>query len=145
MLGKSSEAKLSTCHPHLQLVARKAIEVSDVDFGISEGHRSIEKQKEYFDKGLSKIDGITRKGKHNYEPSLALDIYAFVNGKASYDPEHLTYLAGIFTAVANILYARGEISHKIRWGGNWDMDGEILLDQSFDDRPHIELYKPKKS
>lgn len=27
----------------------------------------------------------------------------------------------------------------LRWGGNWNMDAEILTDQSFDDFPHWEL------
>lgn len=141
--GKSSEEKLSTCHQDLQLIMRKAISISDIDFGIAEGHRSIEVQQQYFKEGKSKIDGIKVKGKHNYTPSLAADIYAFVNGKATWENEHITYLAGLIAAVADILLEQKKITHTIRWGGNWDMDGEILLDQSFDDRPHFELVKPK--
>lgn len=141
--SNTSLKRLATCHGDLQFIMKMAISVSEVDFGISEGYRSIKKQKEYFDQGKSKIDGITRKGKHNHEPSLACDIYAYVDGKASWDHEHITYLAGVITAMANYYYNRGDIEFKIRWGGNWDMDGEILLDQSFDDRPHFELIKPK--
>jgi peptidoglycan L-alanyl-D-glutamate endopeptidase CwlK len=121
-----------------------AIIISDIDFGIAEGHRSIELQQQYFNEGKSKIDGITRKGKHNYTPSLAVDIYAYVNNKAVWDKETISYLAGIIQACAVILFKEGKINHIIRWGGNWDMDGEILYDQSFDDRPHFELIKPKK-
>jgi peptidoglycan L-alanyl-D-glutamate endopeptidase CwlK len=120
-----------------------AITVCPIDFGIAEGHRSVELQNKYFKEGKSKIDGINRKGKHNYEPSMAADIYLFINGKASWDKEGLSYVMGHINAVAELLYQQGQISHKLRWGGNWDMDGEILLDQSFDDRPHIELIKVK--
>lgn len=139
--SKTSEERLLTCHPDLQLILRKAIAISDIDFGIAEGHRSIEKQQQYFKEGKSKIDGIKKLGKHNYTPSMAADIYAFVNGKASWDNEHITYLAGLINAVADMLLEQEKITHTIRWGGNWDMDGEILIDQSFDDRPHFELIK----
>lgn len=139
--GKTSSERLSTCEMDMQKIMQQAIRVSDVDFGIAEGHRSIEKQQQYYKEGKSKIDGVTRLGKHNYLPSLAVDIYPFVNGQAKWDNEHLSYLAGLIQGVAEMLYKKGEISHLIRWGGNWDMDGEILLDQSFDDRPHFELIK----
>jgi len=123
------------------LILRTSISICPIDFGIAEGHRSIALQKKYFDEGKSKIDGITKTGKHNSKPSMATDIYLFINGKASWDNETLSYVMGHINAVAEMLFAQGKITHKIRWGGNWDMDGEILLDQSFDDRPHIELIK----
>lgn len=118
-----------------------AINVSDVDFGIAEGHRSVALQQKYFKEGKSKIDGIKTLGKHNYNPAMAVDIYPFVDGKANYTPEIVTYIAGIIRVVSEILYSSGKITFKIRWGGNWDMDGLILIDQSFDDRPHFELVK----
>ncbi len=137
--GRKSKASLATCHYDLQLIMNEAIKITNVDFGISEGHRSIERQKQLFDEGKSKIDGITRKGKHNQAPSLAADIYPYFDGAANWDNEHLSYLSGIIHAVSEMLYQQNKISHKIRWGGNWDMDGIILLDQTFDDRPHFEL------
>jgi peptidoglycan L-alanyl-D-glutamate endopeptidase CwlK len=120
----------------------EAIKITNVDFGIAEGYRSIEKQQQYFKEGKSKIDGVSKKGKHNYSPSLAVDIYPYFENGAKWDNEHLSYLSGIIHAVSEILFADGKISHKVRWGGNWDMDGIILIDQSFDDRPHFELVLP---
>ncbi len=137
--GQKSKASLATCHYDLQLIMNEAIKITNVDFGISEGHRSIERQKHIFDEGKSKIDGITRKGKHNHAPSLAADIYPYFDGNANWDNEHLSYLSGIIHAVSEMLFQQNKITHKIRWGGNWDMDGVILLDQTFDDRPHFEL------
>ncbi len=136
-----SETRLQTCHPDLQKILRESLKISDIDFGIAEGHRSVELQQQYFKEGKSKIDGVTQLGKHNTMPSMAADIYPFIGGKANYDLETLSYLAGIFHAVSEMLYNQGAITHHLRWGGNWDMDGEILIDQSFDDRPHIELVK----
>ena len=52
------------------------------------------------------------------------------------------FLGAYLMGVASVLYEKGLISHLLRWGGNWDNDGVILLDQNFDDLPHTELYKP---
>jgi peptidoglycan L-alanyl-D-glutamate endopeptidase CwlK len=141
-LGKTSKERLSTCHSDIQLIMNEAIKITNVDFGIAEGHRSIKKQQQYFKEGKSKIDGVNKKGKHNYTPSLAVDIYPYFDNGAKWDNEHLSYLSGIIHAVSEILFAYGKITHKVRWGGNWDMDGIILIDQSFDDRPHFELVLP---
>jgi len=137
--GTKSKAQLKTAHKDLQKIMNEAIKITDVDFGIAEGHRSIEKQKQYFEDGKSKLDGINKKSKHNYSPSMAVDIYAYVNNNASWDNEHLSYLAGIIHAVSEMLFEQKITNHKLRWGGNWDRDGVILADQSFDDRPHFEL------
>lgn len=131
--SNTSKDRLSTCHEDLQKIFEVAISLSPVDFGISEGHRSLERQKQLFDEGKSKIDGISKKGKHNYTPSKAVDVYAWVNGKASWDKSHLCVIAGVVMAVA------ANYSIKLRWGGNWDMDGEVISDQTFQDLPHFEL------
>lgn len=131
--GTTSKERLSTCHEDLQKVLESAIALSPIDFGIAEGHRTIERQKQLFDEGKSKIDGITKKGKHNYSPSLAVDVYAFVNGKASWDAKELCLIAGVILSVA------ANYGIKLRWGGNWDNDGQIISDQNFIDLPHFEL------
>lgn len=142
--GSNSLEKVNTCHEDLQKILKLAISRSNVDFGVTEGHRSLERQKQLFDEGKSKIDGITQKGKHNYKPSLAADIYIYhpdleTRRKLAYHRESLSYVAGIINSCANELFDEGKISHHIRWGANWDSDGVIDLDQSFDDYPHFEL------
>lgn len=134
-LSKTSIERLSTCHSDIQKVITLAIELSPVDFGIAEGHRSEERQIELFNEGKSKV----KKGKHNFYPSRAVDIYAFVNRKASWDNAHLTFLGGFIIACAKHLKEKGEITHDFRWGGNWDGDGEIISDQNFIDLPHFEI------
>lgn len=145
--GRNSQEKLNTCHPDLIKIMTLALSRSSVDFGVSEGERSLSRQKELYDQGKSKIDGIRKKGKHNYSPSLACDIYAYhpdpaTRRKIIWDLGTLCYIAGVVKSCAEELLSKGEISHTVRWGGNWDMDGVILLDQSFDDLPHFELRKP---
>lgn len=142
--GKNSRSNLDTCHPDLIRIMESAISKSSVDFGITEGYRSLARQKQLFDEGKSTIDGINKVGKHNHSPSLAVDIYVYhpdlqTRRKLAYDKSHLSYVAGIIQASAESLLANGQISHRVRWGANWDMDGVIDYDQSFDDFPHFEL------
>jgi peptidoglycan L-alanyl-D-glutamate endopeptidase CwlK len=143
-LGKGSLKKLESVHHDLVKIIKLAITRTPIDFGISEGHRSLERQKELYDQGKSKIDGINKKGKHNYSPSLAIDLYAYhpdieVRKKLAYDVPTLCIIAGVIISCADELKAKGDIKHSVRWGGNWDNDGVILYDQSFDDLPHFEL------
>lgn len=134
---------LNTCHPDLIKIAKKAIKYTDIDFGIAQGKRSLEDQKKFYAEGKSKLDGINKRSKHqgyptDNDPSYAFDIYAYVNG-ASWDERYLSYLGGVIMSVAKQLLDAGEVEHKLRWGGNWDQDGEIITDQDFDDLPHFFL------
>jgi len=156
IFGKNSSKKRDTCHSDLILILDTALSASKVDFGISEGHRSVPKQQSYYAIGrttelhrkpITNVDGVNKKGKHNYSPSLAADLFIWhpdrsTRQRIAYDNVHLAYVAGLIDATAELLYTQGKISHKIRWGGNWDRDGVIAFDQSFDDLPHFELIKP---
>lgn len=146
--GKRSSKRLSTVHVDLQKIATLVISRTNIDFSITEGARSVERQKKLFDKGLTTKDGINNVGKHNLTPAEAIDIAIYHKDTAFkyrvlFDPAHLAYVAGIFWSCALELYEKGEIEHVIRWGGNWDSDGVIKYDQSFLDMPHLELIKPK--
>ena len=55
-----------------------------------------------------------------------------INGKLSWEKEHCLVLAGMVLAIGKTL------GHSIRWGGNWDMDGEPITDQDFQDLVHFE-------
>lgn len=128
--GKSSAARLGTCHMDLIDIFCEAIESSPIDFGISSGMRTSEEQNALFNDGLSKCDGYVKKSKH--QSGLAVDIFAYVDGKASYDVRHLCMLAGHIIGTAN------RLGFELRWGGDWDSDRN-LDDQSFIDMPHFEL------
>lgn len=144
--GTGSQSKLNSCHVDLIKIMELAISRSDIDFGISEGHRSLERQYQLFLEGKSQIDGKSRTGKHNSFPSMAVDIFSYhpdteTRRQIVYDKVHLSYIAGVIKTCAQELYDNGEVSHKIRWGANWDSDGIIDYDQAFDDYPHFELTK----
>jgi peptidoglycan L-alanyl-D-glutamate endopeptidase CwlK len=130
-----SSQRLLTCDQRLQEIMVRALSRSKVDFGIAEGQRTIQRQIELFKEKKTGKDGVNHLSKHNYNPSLAVDIYGWVDGKMDYSIPVMCYLAGVIESVA------GEFGFKIRWGGNWDGDGIIITDQNFDDLPHFEIVK----
>ena len=134
--GRRSASNLMTCDTRLQAVARRVLSYSVMDFSVIEGHRSLQRQKELYDAGKSKIDGINKKGKHNYTPSKAMDLLPYpaeVNGINVWnDHQRFCVLAGLIMAAA------AEEGVKIRWGGDWDGDGNNA-DSNFHDLPHFEL------
>lgn len=141
-----SRKRLDTAHNDLQRVFELALERSHVDFGIAQGERTVEQQQQYFDEGKSKVnprayetlEELLSKGKHIVDGDIrkkseAVDVYAYYNGKAQWDKEHLCYIAGVVMSCAI------ELGIDLRWGGNWDSDGVVISDQSFQDLPHFEL------
>lgn len=144
--SNTSKERLATAHPDLIRIMEAALQLSPVDFGIAYGYRSPQKQMELYQQGrttpgpiVTNIDGVKTKSKHNEYPSHAVDIFAFVNGKASWEEKDLVFLGGIIIATAKLLKQAGKITHDIRWGGNWDGDGIIITDQNFQDLPHFEI------
>jgi peptidoglycan L-alanyl-D-glutamate endopeptidase CwlK len=132
--GEKSQTRLLTLHPDLQKILSEAIKI--YDFSIIEGHRTLEMQQSYYDRGFSKLDGVERKSKHQSYPSMAVDIMPYKKGTNAFsgqekDNRRFYFLMGIIKSVK-------EITHKLRFGIDWDMD-DIYTDQSFDDMPHIEL------
>ena len=135
--GKRSLDKLSTCHKDLQKIMEGVIDI--IDFTIVEGERTLEQQQQYFREGKSKLDGVTKKSRHQSRPSMAVDIAPWpINWN---DTRRFYFLAGHVMTLADILYDMGEITHKVRWGGDWDGD-HSFNDQSFHDLPHFELIDP---
>ena len=129
--GHSSRQRLVTCEDRIQLVFRKALELGLIDISIIDGHRGEAAQKRYFELGKSKTPW--PESKHNCLPSRGIDAAPFISGKPSSDYNHCSFLAGVVLAVAKYEGVR------MRWGGNWDMDGEPLTDQTFQDLWHYEL------
>lgn len=129
--GSASLARLATCDPRLQVVMRAAIAQGIMDMTVTEGHRDQAAQDRYFSEGKSRVR--FPNGKHNTMPSQAVDVAPFINGKLSYDQRHCCHLAGLILGIA------ASLGIKLRWGGNWDMDGEPVTDQDFQDLVHFEL------
>ncbi|AXH14260.1 peptidase [Malaciobacter mytili LMG 24559] len=138
--GKTSIQRLETCHKDLQTICNEVIKY--YDFSVIEGYRTLEMQQKYFKDGKSKLDGINQKSKHQSLPSLAVDVAPYpIDFKNEHKAKARFYhLAGYMFMASEILYKEKKITHKLRWGGDWDIDN-YFNDQSFDDLPHFELVK----
>lgn len=125
-LGSNSKKNLYGVDAELYQVVERALTITKIDFGIPRdgGIRTAERQKELFDKGVSKADGYKNKSYH--QTGKAFDVFAYVDGKASWDEQHLTHIA---TA---ILAAASQLGVPLEWGGHWS---------SFVDMPHFQ--KPR--
>lgn len=116
--------RLATVDKRLQEIAHRALELSPIDFGIpaNGGLRTAEEQNILFHHGKSKLDGYNKRSFH--QTGKALDVFAYVDGQASWEREHLAMVA------CAMLQAANELGYKLTWGGLW---------QSFVDMPHFEL------
>lgn len=121
--SKSSMDKLATCHHDLELVMQLALHYSPYDFGVTEGVRTPERQKELLESGKS----TTLKSRHLANKdgvSEACDIAVYVDGKITWEP-------GCYRKVAQAVFrASIELGVQIEWGGLW---------KSFIDGPHFQL------
>ena len=129
VFSKRSLKALQDVHPDLRKVLDHALEFSD--FVVLEGYRSVERQRRLFAAGASKIDGVKKKGKHNYLPALAVDVAPY--------PIDFNDVRRYHDLAQVILLAAKHLGIAIRWGGDWDRDGDTK-DQKFNDIGHFELY-----
>jgi len=147
--GTQSLGHLSTVHADMQKILRLSIKRSPVDFSLVEGQRSITRQRNLYKNKKSKLNpdnpSHLKAAMHLVLPkAMAMDFCVYVKGKKlAYDIPHLCVIWGVMDSCAKELFAAGKTKHILRWGGNWDMDGEVISDQDFDDLCHIELFKPR--
>lgn len=130
--SENSLGNLQTCHGELQLIV---LEMSRKwDCTVVCGTRTLAEQQEAYDNGASKLK--PGESKHNRYPSDAIDIVPYIATKAWAKGKDLT--PKIYKEFANDFFAVAEkYNIKIRWGGDWDMDGDSS-DQSFMDFAHYE-------
>lgn len=149
MSDKSFNAKsldeLATVHPDLVRVANRAKVWSKVDFEVSDGSRTIDRQRQVWQEGKSKVnpdayqtkEALYAAAKHVVGPgcelSRAIDVFTPGQPGGSYDKHALCYIAGVMQAAA------ASLGIKIRWGGDFDRDASLLEVGTFHDLPHFEL------
>lgn len=131
--SKRSLRNLEGVHPLLVNVVHRALELSNIDFTVVEGLRTIEKQREYVAKGASKtMNSYHLKQKDGY--GHAVDIYPYYNGSVQVDAP-----LSEFKKIANAMMKAGdEYNVTITWGADWDRDGNIK-EHSFIDSPHYQI------
>lgn len=106
-LSQKSLDKLVGVDPKLVQVVKLAIDYTKVDFGVTEGLRTIEKQREYFEAGKSQ----TMSSKHI--DGKAVDLVAYVGGTVCWELNVYDDLADAMKTAAK------ELGVAIRWGAAW--------------------------
>ena len=145
-LSKRSLARMDGVDERMVRVVKTAISLTSVDFGVIQGLRTIQEQRELVAKGASQ----TMKSKHI--DGLAVDLMAYVGSRGSWE-------LSLYDNIADAMkLAAIEEGVAIRWGAAWHipdirewdgtmqdaMDGYIDLRRSqgrrpFIDGPHFEL------
>lgn len=129
MFSEHSKQKLLGVHPALIKVATRCLQITTVDFGISEGVRTLQEQKDLFDQGRSKPGKIvtwTMDSKHLIQHDgygHAFDVVAYLNGHVSWEEKLYDEIAVYMKKAAK------ELSVDIVCGVDWKVK----------DRPHYQL------
>jgi len=117
-LSDRSKSNLKGVHPKLIAVVERAIEITNTDFGVIEGVRSIETQRDYVERGVSQ----TMKSKHltQYDGnSHAVDIMAYIGSRGSWE---ITLYDNIADAMKQ---AATEYCVSLKWGACWHIDNIV--------------------
>ena len=120
--GKRSKQRLKGVDSKLVNVLNELIKIMDVT--IIEGVRSKERQEQLLAQGKTK----TRFSKHIEGKAVDLAPYPIKWD----DREMFHYMGGMLRGIGQ------SMGLKIRWGGDWDSDGEVK-DNGFDDLVHVEI------
>ncbi len=124
--SSASLLKLRTCHEDLQAVFNEVIKY--VDCTIVCGFRGQAEQDEAFANGKSQLKWPN--GKHNKLPSMAIDVVP--------SPIDWNNTRGMYMFAGFVLAIAATKGIKLRWGGDWDRDWDIL-ENRFNDLPHFEI------
>ena len=109
-LSRRSLDRLQGVDERMVAVVKYAITSTKTDFGVIQGMRTIEQQKELVAKGASQ----TMKSKHL--DGLAVDLMAYINGRGSWELNLYDDLADAMAEGANA------VGVKVRWGAAWHID-----------------------
>lgn len=117
-LGQRSLDRLKGVHPDLVKVVKRAIQLTPIDFTVTEGLRTTERQKQLVAAGASQ----TMKSRHI--TGHAVDLAALVDGEVRWDWPLYAKIAKAMKDAAT------ELGVPIEWGGDW---------KTLKDGPHFQL------
>ncbi|MBE5250957.1 M15 family metallopeptidase [Mixta mediterraneensis] len=116
--SKRSENNLVGVNADLVKIVRLALTLTTVDFGITEGLRSRERQKQLLAQGKSQ----TMNSRHI--TGHAVDVVAYLGSQVSWEWKYYEQIASAFKAAA------AELNIPVEWGGDW---------KTLKDGPHFQL------
>ena len=117
-LSMSSRAKLEGVNSKLQAIVYRAIEITTVDFVVTEGLRTKERQVKLVASGASQ----TMNSRHL--TGHAVDLAALIEGEIHWDWPLYYKLADAMKMAAK------DLKIPLEWGGDW---------KEFKDGPHFQL------
>ena len=120
--GRRSRKRLEGVDAKLVNVLNELIKIMYVT--VIEGVRSEKRQLELLKKGATKV----KYSKHM--SGKAVDIAPYPIDWE--DRERFHYMGGMLRGIGQ------QLGIRVRWGGDWDSDGEIK-DNNFDDLVHVEI------
>ena len=116
-LSQRSMDRLEGVHPAMTGVVERAIQLTDVDFGVTQGVRTLDEQKANVAAGRSQ----TMKSKHllqDYGFSHAVDVVAYVGPDVSWELNLYDNICDAFKQAAK------ETGASVKWGAAWS-EGDI--------------------
>ena len=137
--SEKSEDRLKTLAPDMVRVVRRAFSFQVMDFTVLETLRTPERQAELIKAGASQTND-SRHLANEDGLAEAVDLLPYpynINGIDVWaDKQRFAVLAGLMFAAAALEGV------SIRWGGDWDGDGNNA-DSKFHDMPHYEQGRPR--
>lgn len=138
--GKRSERELVGVHPEMVRVVRLALERSSIDFGITDGLRTVSEQEDLVKRGASK----TMLSRHLKQLDTgygeAVDLVGYLHGKPRYE------WPVVFKVAEAMQEAAEDLGVPIRWGGAWarmnNADGPKKLQKKYIARKQAKGKKP---
>lgn len=117
-LDEKSVLKLQGVHKDLVHVVETAAQQTDIDFIVTEGLRTLKRQRELF------AHGATQTMKSRHLTGHAVDLAVKVGDEIRWDWPLYAHLAEVMKKAA------AAVNVEIEWGGDW---------RSFKDGPHFQL------
>lgn len=116
--SQRSENNLKGVNPDLVRIVRRALQLSPVDFGITEGLRTVERQRQLVAAGKSQTMNSRHISGH------AVDVFAYPTSAGSWEWKYYEQIATAFKQAAK------ELNIPVEWGGDW---------KTLKDGPHFQL------
>lgn len=136
-LSQRSISNLRQVHPDLVAVVERAIQITEQDFIVIEGVRTQERQDELWAQGRTKPGPIVTWTKDASSHGIGKDGYGHAVDICPFpvDWNDISKFDLIYVAMMS---AAQELGVRLRYGGDWDMDGK-LREKGETDSPHFEL------
>ncbi|AIB07060.1 endolysin [Salmonella phage 9NA] len=116
--SQRSENNLKGVNADLVKIVRRALQLSSVDFGITEGLRTVERQRQLVATGKSQTMNSRHISGH------AVDVFAYPTSAGSWEWKYYEQIATAFKQAAK------ELNIPVEWGGDW---------KTLKDGPHFQL------